>query len=202
MNTSIYSFTELDKHSDIHVKSISSYLQFLVDGDGKRAHCPFTKSVLMKKMFYYDISKSIISYEEFCSALKQMKLFIHSMNDKLAVVGLVYSNKENYTLETAIQVEKYRQKHRLELISNGLTIAWIHPENKLGTHTNKNKPHLPLWISEVPILTVRNLHKGDKSFMVTPESKEAFALGMEKVKNKFKPIDWDFFTEYWKNFGI
>lgn len=186
MGNQKYLFTELSEHADKYVDSITSYLQFLVDGDGKTPHCPFTKGMMLKKQFYYDVSNSIISEEEFCSALDQMKLFIEMKSDRFAVAGVVYANSANFTLEVAEQAEKYRQKHRLYLIKNGLTTAWTHPRNSLGTHTNKDKPNDPLWVSEVPMLMVRSLDKGDEPFMVTPQSKEAFQLGIRLAESREK----------------
>lgn len=178
-----FSFIEISEHTDEYANHVSEYLNFLVEGDGKKAHCPFTKTTLIKKKFYYDVSEEILSYEEFCFAINQMRFFIQNKNDRYTVAGIVYANTTNFSLETALRVEEFRQKHRVEFVNSGLTIAWTHPENKIGTHTNKFKPDYPLWVSKIPILMVRNLDKGDESFMLTEETKSAFANGI-KISDK------------------
>jgi hypothetical protein len=183
MPTGKYNFTELNQNIGSYTEYVREYLEFLINGDGKKAHCPFTKNMLLKKKFYYDVSERILLYEEFCLAINQMKDFIQEKNDRYTVAGIVYADNLNFSSEMATMVEKFRQKHRVDFINNGLTIAWTHPKNRIGTHTNKDKPDYPLWVSKVPILMVRNLDKGDEPFMLTEETKRAFANGI-KISDK------------------
>ncbi|HCQ8895536.1 TPA: hypothetical protein OMI21_004495, partial [Escherichia coli] len=99
--------------------------------------------------------------------------------DRYLVVGVAYRNEENFLEATAAAGEVWRQKMRLELIAAGLTIAWTHPKNPIGTHTDRDKPVEPLWVSDIPLLMLRNLDKGDEPFMLSADSKRAFVLGMK-----------------------
>lgn len=173
-----YNFTELNENIGGYTEYIREYLDFLVEGDDKKAHCPFTSKMLHKKLFYYDVSDKLLSYDEFHEAISQLSSFILDKDDRLAVAGIVYANKVNYSSEAAIQIEEFRQKIRIDLISNSLTTAWTHPQNPVGTHTDKEKPNYPLWVSKVPLLMVRYLDKGDEPFMLTEDVKTAFVKGM------------------------
>lgn len=139
-----YFFTELSLRNDSYQPLIKKYLDFLIQGDGRKAHCPFTKRTVSKKLYYYDVSHELLSAKEFETTLNTMKLFMNGQLDRSAVVAVVYANTENFSIETAMRVEEYRQQYRLEYISHGLTIAWTHPKNNTGTHTDKQKPDYPL----------------------------------------------------------
>ena len=119
-----------------------------------------------------------------------------SNSDRFAVACVVYGNPQNYSIETAKRVETYRQHYRLNFIESGLTIAWTHPKNELGTHTNKEKPNYPLWVSEVPMLMVRSLDKGDEPFMISDEAKKAFKIGIERItkKTEYETLPFNFFN--------
>lgn len=173
-----YVFTELNHHTDDCVAVIQQYLDFLVHGDGRKAHCPFTKTMLEKRKFYYDTSDFLLDKEEFFRAIAEMREFHSAQPDRYLVVGVAYQNEENFSEATAARGEVWRQKLRLELIASGLTTAWTHPKNPLGTHTDREKPNEPLWVSDIPLLMLRNLDKGDEPFMLSADSKKAFVLGM------------------------
>ncbi len=184
-----YNFTELNMHTDSHIGSVRSYLDFLVRGDGEKAHCPFTKKMLDKRMFYYCVNQNLLSYEEFVLALNAMQTFLAGIKDRFAVVGVVYPHADNCTQQVSERVENFRQRHRVNLIASGRTTAWTHPCNKLGTHTDKHKTEYPLWVSEIPILMLRSLDAGDESFMLTEETKKSFVAGMNYTKIiEFLPI--------------
>ncbi len=174
-----YSFTELSGHSDGHADSIQHYLEFLSRGDGKKAHCPFVKTMVAKRQFYYAVSGSMVSREEFSTAISEMEYFYHQLSDRYMVVCVVYENECNYSKEMAEKGESFKQEERLRLLTQGLTTAWTHPLNPSGTHTHREKPDYPFWITPAPMLLLRRLDKGDEPFMVTEESKHAFALGMQ-----------------------
>lgn len=173
-----YVFTELSQHTDRWVPVIQQYLDFLVQGDGRKAHCPFTQTMLEKRQFYYDISDLHLNEEEFIRAIAGMREFHARHSDRYLVVGVAYQNQQNFLEAVAAEGEVWRQKMRLELIAAGLTIAWTHPRNPIGTHTDRDKPIEPLWVSDVPLLMLRNLDKGDEPFMLSDDSKRAFVLGM------------------------
>ncbi|WP_197512510.1 1-aminocyclopropane-1-carboxylate synthase [Mycobacterium sp. 852002-10029_SCH5224772] len=173
-----YVFTELRHHRDACVPVIQRYLDFLVQGDGRKAHCPFTETMLEKRQFYYDTSDLLLNEEEFFRTIAELREFHAKHSDRYLVVGVAYQNEENFLEEVATQGEVWRQKLRLELIAAGLTIAWTHPKNPIGTHTDRDKPAEPLWVSDIPLLMLRNLDKGDEPFMLSPDSKRAFARGM------------------------
>jgi hypothetical protein len=173
-----YAFTELSHHTDECVMVIQQYLDFLVQGDGRKAHCPFTETMLEKRQFYYDISDLLLDKEEFFRAIGEMRDFHARHSDRYLVVGVAYQNEENFLEATAAQGEVWRQNMRLELIAAGLTIAWTHPKNPIGTHTDRDKPTEPLWVSDIPLLMLRNLDKGDEPFMLSADSKKAFVQGM------------------------
>lgn len=173
-----YVFTELSYHTDDYVPVIQQYLDFLVQGDGRKAHCPFTRTMLEKRQFYYDTSDFLLHEEEFCRAIAEMRKFHAQQPERYLVVGVAYHNKENFSEAVAAKGEVWRQKLRLELIAAGLTIAWTHPENPVGTHTDRDKLAEPLWVSDIPLLMLRNLDKGDEPFMLSADSKKAFVLGM------------------------
>jgi len=173
-----YAFTELSHHTDGWVPVIHKYLDFLVEGDGRKAHCPFTETMLTKRQFYYDTSDLVLDEEEFCRAIVEMREFHTKHSDRYLVVGVAYQNRENFLKSVADNGEVWRQNSRLELIAAGRTIAWTHPKNPIGTHTDRDKPADPLWVSEVPLLMLRNLDKGDEPFMVSADSQRAFVLGM------------------------
>jgi hypothetical protein len=173
-----YVFTELSHHTDDCVGVVQQYLDFLVQGDGRKAHCPFTKTMLEKRQFFYDISDLLLQKEEFFRAIAEMREFHARHSDRYLVVGVAYQNEENFIEAVAKQGEVWRQELRLELISAGLTIAWTHPKNPIGTHTDRDKPLEPLWVSDIPLLMLRNLDKGDEPFMLSTDSKRAFVLGM------------------------
>ena len=173
-----YVFTELGHHTDDWVPVIQKYLDYLVRGDGRQAHCPFTETMLKKREFYYDTSDLILDEEEFFRAIAELREFHASHRDRYSVVGVAYQNPENFLPAVAADGEVWRQKLRLELIAAGLTIAWTHPRNPLGTHTDRTKPTEPLWVSDIPLLMLRNLDKGDEPFMLSADSKKAFVQGM------------------------
>ena len=173
-----YVFTELGHHTDDCVMVIQQYLDFLVQGDGRKAHCPFTRTMLEKRLFYYDTSDLLLHKEEFFRAIAEMRAFHASQSDAYSVVGVAYRNEGNFLEAVAVEGEVWRQEMRLELIAAGLTIAWTHPRNPIGTHTDRDKPAEPLWVSDIPLLMLRNLDKGDEPFMISADSKRAFVLGM------------------------
>jgi hypothetical protein len=173
-----YLFTELSHHTDNWVPVIQRYLDFLVQGDGRKAHCPFTKTMLEKRQFFYDTSDLLLDEEEFVRAITEMREFHARQPDRYLVVGVAYQNEENFFEAIAADGEVWRQNMRLELIAAGLTIAWTHPRNPIGTHTDRDKPADPLWVSDVPLLMLRNLDKGDEPFMLSADSKKAFVQGM------------------------
>lgn len=173
-----YVFTELSHHTDAWVPVIQRYLDFLVEGDGRKAHCPFTETMLTKRQFYYDTSDLLLDEDEFFRAIAELRKFHARHSDRYLVVGVAYQNPQNFSEPVAADGEVWRQKLRLELIAAGRTIAWTHPKNPIGTHTDRDKPADPLWVSEIPLLMLRNLDKGDEPFMVNVESKRAFVLGM------------------------
>ncbi|BCO84660.1 hypothetical protein MINTM011_29950 [Mycobacterium paraintracellulare] len=135
--------------------------------------------MLGKRQFYYDTSDFLLDEEEFFRAIAEMREFHARHSDRYLVVGVAYQNVDNFLQAVAAQGEVWRQKMRLELIAAGLTIAWTHPKNPLGTHTDRDKPVEPLWVSDIPLLMLRNLDKGDEPFMVSADSKTAFVLGMK-----------------------
>lgn len=173
-----YAFTELSQHTDDCVAVIQKYLDFLVQGDGRRAHCPFTGMMLEKRQFYYDISDLPLHKNEFFQAIAEMREFHARQPDRYLVVGVAYLNERNFLETVAAEGEVWRQEMRLDLISAGLTIAWTHPKNPIGTHTDRDKPAEPLWVSDIPLLMLRNLDRGDEPFMLSADSKRAFVLGM------------------------
>lgn len=173
-----YVFTELSHHADDCVVVIQRYLDFLVRGDGRKAHCPFTKTMLDKRQFYYDTSDLLLCGEEFFRTITELREFHSRHSDRYLVVGVAYQNEDNFVEAVAGQGEVWRQEMRLELIAAGLTIAWTHPKNPIGTHTDREKPAEPLWVSDIPLLMLRNLDKGDEPFMLSADSKRAFVLGM------------------------
>ncbi|MBV8785619.1 MAG: 1-aminocyclopropane-1-carboxylate synthase [Mycobacterium sp.] len=173
-----YVFTELGHHTDAWVTVIQRYLDFLVQGDGRKAHCPFTETMLEKRQFFYDTSDLLLDEEEFFRTIAELREFHARQPDRYLVVGVAYQNEENFSEAIATEGEVWRQKMRLELIAAGLTIAWTHPKNPIGTHTDRNKPAEPLWVSDIPLLMLRNLDKGDEPFMLSASSKRAFVLGM------------------------
>lgn len=173
-----YAFTELSHHTDDCVPVIQQYLDFLVQGDGHKAHCPFTRTMLEKRQFYYDTSDFVLDEEEFHRTIAELREFHERHSDRYLVVGVAYQNRENFLETVAAEGEVWRQEMRLELIAAGLTIAWTHPKNPIGTHTDRDKPAEPLWVSDIPLLMLRNLDKGDEPFMLSADSKRAFVLGM------------------------
>jgi hypothetical protein len=173
-----YAFTELSHHTDDCVMVIQKYLDFLVQGDGRRAHCPFTRTMLEKRQFYYDTSDSVLDKDEFFRAIAEMHEFHSRQSDRYLVVGVAYQNEKNFSEAVAAEGEIWRQEMRLDLIAAGLTIAWTHPRNPIGTHTDRDKPSEPLWVSDIPLLMLRNLDKGDEPFMLSADSKRAFVQGM------------------------
>src|ERR1700754_1921892 len=173
-----YAFTELSHHTDDCVPIIQNYLDFLVHGDGKKAHCPFTRRMLDQRQFYYVTSDLLLNREEFFRAIAAMREFHASQPDHLLVVGVAYLNQRNFLEQVAVDGETWRQEIRPELISSGVTTAWTHPRNPIGTHTDREKPADPLWVSDIPLLMLRNLDKGDEPFMLSEDSKRAFVLGM------------------------
>jgi hypothetical protein len=173
-----YAFTELSHHTDDCVTVIQKYLDFLVQGDGRRAHCPFTETMLEKRQFYYDTSDLLLDKEEFFRTVAELREFHARQPDRYLVVGVAYQNEKNFLEAIAAKGEAWRQEMRLELIATGLTIAWTHPKNPIGTHTDRDKPAEPLWVSDIPLLMLRNLDKGDEPFMLSADSKRAFVLGM------------------------
>lgn len=178
MKRSDYVFTELSHHTDDCVMVIQQYLDFLVQGDGRKAHCPFTRTMLEKRLFYYDTSDLLLNQEEFFRTIAELREFHARQSELYLVVGVAYRNEENFAEATAAEGELWRQKMRLELIAAGLTIAWTHPKNPIGTHTDRDKLAEPLWVSDIPLLMLRNLDKGDEPFMLSADSKKAFVLGM------------------------
>lgn len=174
-----YAFTELSQHTDDCVPMIQKYLDFLVQGDGKKAHCPFTSRMLRQRQFYYVTSDLLLDRAEFSRAIAAMREFHRSQPDHLLVVGVAYLNEKNFSHKVAADGEAWRQEIRPELISSGLTTAWTHPRNPIGTHTDRDKPADPLWVSDIPLLMLRNLDKGDEPFMLSDESKRAFVQGMK-----------------------
>jgi hypothetical protein len=173
-----YAYTELSHHTDGCVPVVQQYLDFLVRGDGHKAHCPFTRTMLEKRQFYYDTSDLLLHKEEFFRAIAEMREFHARHSDRYLVVGVAYQNRENFSQAVAADGEVWRQELRLELIAAGLTIAWTHPKNPIGTHTDRDKPAEPLWVSDIPLLMLRNLDKGDEPFMLSADSKRAFVQGM------------------------
>lgn len=173
-----YVFTELSHHTDDCVPVIQQYLDFLVRGDGRKAHCPFTETMLERRQFYYDTSDLLLHEEEFFRTIAELREFHARHSDRYLVVGVAYLNEENFLKAVAAKGEVWRQNMRLELIAAGLTIAWTHPKNPIGTHTDRDKPAEPLWVSDIPLLMLRNLDKGDEPFMLSADSKTAFVLGM------------------------
>ncbi len=179
MKTKKHEFLELSQHTDQYVAPIRSYLNFLIEGDGDKAHCPFTKTIVQKRLFFYAVNDSLLTREEFFQGIEDMKNFFHNAENNYSVVGIVYRHEGNMSAETVAAVEQFRAEARLALIASGLTIAWTHPRNPLGSHTDKAKPDYPLWITEVPVLMLRKLVGGDEPFMLTQEAKKAFVLGMK-----------------------
>jgi fatty acid desaturase len=173
-----YAFIELSHHTDECVAVIQKYLDFLVQGDGRKAHCPFSRRMLEKRQFYYDTSDLPLHKEEFFRAIAAMREFHARQPDHLLVVGVAYLNEKNFSEAIAAEGEAWRQEIRPELISAGVTTAWTHPKNPIGTHTDRDKPAEPLWVSDIPLLMLRNLDKGDEPFMLSADSKRAFVLGM------------------------
>lgn len=157
---------------------IQKYLDFLVEGDGRKAHCPFTATMLEKRKFYYDISDLLLDKDEFFRTIAELREFHAKQPDRYLVVGVAYQNRANFLEAVATMGEAWRQELRLELIAAGLTIAWTHPENPIGTHTDRDKLADPLWVSDIPLLMLRTLDKGDEPFMLSADSKKAFVLGM------------------------
>lgn len=186
-----YAFTELSHHTDGWVPVIQKYFDFLVEGDGRKAHCPFTETMLTKRQFYYDTSDLLLDREEFFRAITELREFHTRHSDRYVVVGVAYQHRENFVEAVATKGEVWRQELRLDLIAAGRTIAWTHPKNPIGTHTDRDKPADPLWVSEIPLLMLRNLDKGDGPFMVNAESKRAFVLGMryhETIPIALRPV--------------
>jgi hypothetical protein len=134
--------------------------------------------MLEKRQFYYDTSDFLLHKNEFFRAIAEMREFHSRHSDRYLVVGVAYQNRENFLEAVAAEGEVWRQALRLELIAAGLTIAWTHPKNPIGTHTDRDKPAEPLWVSDIPLLMLRNLDKGDEPFMLSADSKKAFVLGM------------------------
>lgn len=185
-----YAFTELGEHTDDYVPVIKKYLDFLVYGDGRKAHCPFTLRMQEQRQFYYVTSDLILDRAEFFRAIAAMREFHASQPDHLLVVGVAYINEKNFAKSVAGDGEAWRQEIRPELISTGVTTAWTHPQNPIGTHTDRDKPVEPLWVSDIPLLMLRNLDKGDEPFMLSDESKRAFVLGMryhESIPVEMRP---------------
>ncbi len=174
-----YQFMASSQRVNQYAQAINSYLDSLVAGDGKKSYCPFVKRMQAKDLFFYDISQALLIKEEFLSALAEMEAFLTKVADPLAVVSLIYVRPENYDPGLAQEMERLRQAERTRFIRQGLTIAWTHPANPMGTHTDRAKPYASLWISDVPMLLLRRLHQGDEPFMLTMEQKKAFIVGLK-----------------------
>ncbi len=179
-----YTFTELHEHSDKYSHNVREYLDFLIKGNMGVPHCPFTNISLRKRLFFYDVQPEPFSDRSVLDvryALEKMCDFVQTKQDRFAIAGVIYSHESYYAPKVAERVEEWRQIERLELIRLGLTTAWTHPCNRVGTHTDKEKPNYPLWVSKDPMLMVRYLHKLDEPFMITDEAKIAFVKGMAVV---------------------
>ena len=161
-------------------EKILEYLNFLIVGDGKRAHCPFVKNMMKKKKFFYRRSNELLNKKEVTRGLLEMDQLSLMDSDRYAVFCIVYEEIRNYDAGFSRMVEECRQEKRLEYIRKGTTIAWTHPENHPGTHTNKDKGDYPLWISKAPMLMLRKLDKGDEPFMISKEAQDAFSKGILK----------------------
>lgn len=96
-----YVFTELSHHTDDCVPVIQQYLDFLVRGDGRKAHCPFTETMLGKRQFYYDTSDFLLDEAEFYRTIAELREFHGRQPDRYLVVGVAYRNEENFLEATA-----------------------------------------------------------------------------------------------------
>ncbi len=158
---------------------MGSYLEYVMNPTGT-PHCPFIRKIVDGGKFYFAESMTVVKNRQVLEKLIEELVAEHErVADPMAIIAYVLLHPAMESPAMAVLLAGLRSQIRTSIIRRGYTIAFTHPDNQTGSHSasvyaQKYSLDEPLWVSQVPILMVRKLHKMDKPFMRTKETQEAF----------------------------
>ncbi len=178
MKTKRFDVYDMSSNSEIQVR-VGNYLEYIMNPNGT-ARCPFIRKIVTEGKFYFSESTSVINNATILEALvEELIIKLESIGDPMAICAYVMLHPAMSSPAVAKHLLQLRSHIRVAVISRGYTVAFTHPFNDTGSHSasvhaQKFSSDEPLWLSQIPLLMIRKLHKKDKPFMRTTETQNAF----------------------------
>lgn len=163
---------------NLDYRKVHEYLSYVLTGRNGNSLCPFVPEVHRNNGYYLRISSDHPSRQDFEGMINEMveQFFIVSpskthSNQEVDVTTMVVA----FTHELAIthsfgkKLENARDHFREQVLSKGLMLSHMSP---FHIDPNGHKSY----ISAVPLLMVRRMHRDDWVFMKSGSEKEVYKL--------------------------
>lgn len=175
---------EVREHSILY--RAYKYFEHVETGDGKRPFCPFVKMVSDSNGYHVRICTESPADDDLLSIMEGMKSMFHKISPALThkdqpvdttTIAVVFSAPEadsEVFFQTFARITAARKEY---FCSHGLMMGYMHPFHSFGGTTKRGQGEMkesPLYVSGVPLLMLRRMHRQDFAFMGTDKLKEIY----------------------------
>jgi hypothetical protein len=188
-----YSESEDDDH-----KRLVHYLQEVNTGDGKQSYCPFVKIIKRHNGYYFrcfsveQLGESFSELEKGFKLISPLKTTSEQKVDPVTVIA-AFPEQKALSEDFCKLLEQERNNLRLSFLTQGLMVAYMHPFHTLGSaKEGSNLIDEQLYVSNIPLLMVRRMHKEDIVFMHTEIELNAYYYFFSKGDSPKCPFNRTF----------
>lgn len=160
------------------------YLLQVLHGDGRKPHCPFVRQIEDDNGYFVftneehpkniDLPEVVGRLRREFNEISPRKTFEGQPLDPTTVVA-AFGHERAMSRRFYGELQNARNQFRLAFLQQGLMLAHMHPFHPLGSSKGPEKGDKELYVSGIPLLTVRRMHKPDHVFMHTAGEKAAYA---------------------------
>lgn len=160
-----------------------SYLKFVSGAAKGTPYCPFVRAIedsngYSVRVFHKSVPSPLSDYlaqaaelsmEEFLAL--QAKAVAAGKNPHQLSLVSAFAGKDAGGIRFHTAITTFEPKMKLPFNQNGLMLGIMGPHHAPGGREGGTEP---LFISKLPLMIVRKMHKSDQVFMRTPEQKGAY----------------------------
>lgn len=164
------------------VQRVRSYVQYVFDS----GFCPYLRETERRNGYFISVNDAepgaISPREEVFEMARQFephdrRVFTHADYSPTVLIN-AFSHPDAATPEFLEDLLEVRRDLRLRLMRQKKKFEIAHPERPVGgSHVERAKQDRqqePLFQSEIPLIMMREFHRGDRVFMKTPQDIEAY----------------------------
>ncbi len=168
-----------ESQEDNH-KRIFNYLMEVKIGDGQKPYCPFVKIIEKSNGYYFkcfsleELDRSFHELERGFKSISPNSTQSNQKPDPLTMIA-AFPEQKAMGADFCKLLEQKRDDLRLSFLVQGLMVAHMHPFHSLGSAKEaSNLVDEELYVSSIPLLMVRRMHKEDIVFMHTKDELSAY----------------------------